>query len=924
MGKINVQPPVNQKELIARFQTLSDRYTDTFQFLVDTVAQLTDMALCTVVFIEEGDSFVLASTDDSVLKIWPRDYYDPEDFVDTNNLEFNIPTSALGDIEVKFWKAHYILNSDNEPIATLNVFDNKDRTLTQSDEKILQRAGAQITKWIASKEQGNQLEKLESLFQLSNDMVGINTFEGKFVKLNPAFSQTLGWSDDVFMSGSFFEYLHEDDVERTKLIMKDLRNGIPLLNFLNRYYTKDNKVKWIEWTSIPEIETRLIYVIGREVTDIVEREQLLQKSEQKFRSLFENIEGILSIHGLDGKFLEVNSSGLEASGFSKEEMQQSSLFDLVAPQKHDEIKEYLNAVKKYGKASGEMAIIKKNGKKAIWYFMSRMDEDSLGNKQILANIMDVTERHRIANELIKAKVEAEQAYIIKSEFVANMSHEIRTPLNGIIGFTELALATNLDETQKQYLEIINQSGASLYGIINDILDFSKMESKHMKLNLEKVELEEVISNAFNIVSFGVKKKNLEMLLDIDHNIPKYIWVDAMRIKQILVNLLGNALKFTEQGEVKLSVTVLEDYGNDKMLLRFEILDTGIGINVDKLEDIFKPFTQEDGSITKNYGGTGLGLTISNKLLALANSHLQLESKQGEGSNFFFDLKVKTEKDDVETSLSDIKKVLIVDDNTNNRHILRRMLEIRNIEVEEADSGLKALLTIMDNPDFDVIIMDYHMPIMDGIETIRKIKEIQAGQDIKPAFLVLYSSSDDEALQSACDELEIKTRLVKPIRMNQMYQALGALKTNAQAELEYVAAEEKENIDLRIKVMIAEDNPVNMTLTKIFVNQLLPSARIIEAIDGQEAVELYQVEQPEIIFMDVQMPKLNGLEATKKIRSLEKDIEIPIIALTAGSLKGEKEKCLAAGMSDYLTKPLLQSTFADMLEKWLGKKTIESP
>ncbi|MEO5790248.1 MAG: response regulator [Gelidibacter sp.] len=441
----------------------------------------------------------------------------------------------------------------------------------------------------------------------------------------------------------------------------------------------------------------------------------------------------------------------------------------------------------------------------------------------------------------------------------------------------------------------------------------------MKLKIDKVELEQVLSNALNIISFGVTTKNLEMLLDMDPHIPKNIWIDVMRLEQILINLLENALKFTEKGEIKLSVQVLDDYGNDKMLLRFAVKDTGIGINEDQLQEILNSFTQEAGNITNKYGGTDLDLTISNKLLALVNSELRLESKLGHGSNFFFDLKVKTENEEIDHSLKDIKKVLIVDGNTNNRRILKRMLEIKNIEIEEADSGLQALITIMDNPGFEVIIMDYHMPIMDGIETIKKIKELQATQETKPAFVVLYSSSDDEHLQKACDELEIKARLVKPIRMSQMYQALEDLQYTTSDEIDDVIIEEKEDMDFNMTIMIAEDNPINMTLTKIFVNQVLPKARIIEAVDGEEAVEHYKKEQPDLIIMDIQMPKINGIEATRKIRILEKHIEIPIIALTAGSLPGQKEKCLAAGMSDYLTKPILQFTLAEMLRKWLGSK-----
>ena len=899
-----------------KLHLLQNRYSDAFDFLVYSIVSITDVALCTITLFSDRKAYIIASNDDTIKKIWPlRVNYCANPYVIVDN---HLPTvHKANHLDVKFSIAFPITNSNGTVIGSLNIFDTKERVLSASHSIYLNKSIEQINRWVKIKEKEQRLKNHDYLFEFSDDLIGICSLDGKFVKINPAFSKTLGWSEQEITNSSFLDFIHIDDQEETLKILSKLKDDQPVHNFTNRSITKSKDIKWIEWTSYPDIESHLVYTIGRDVTEYVERKKLLIKSELKFRKVFENITGILGVLDLDGNFIDVNKAGLVASGFSREEMQQSSLYDLIDKEAHERIAIYLKSIRLNGNASGEMTIRTKDGGQRVWYFMSSLDEDENGNHQVFSNVIDITDRKKLEEELKKAKEDAEEAYLAKSEFVANMSHEIRTPLNGIIGFTELALATNLDTTQKQYLEIINQSGISLYSIINDILDFSKMEKNRMQLFIDKVDVEEVISEAFNIVSYTANQKGLEMLIDVDQSIPRYIWGDGMRLKQIFVNLLSNALKFTEKGEIKVYVQSLQDYGNNKMRLRFGVRDTGIGIHKDKQEEIFNAFCQEDASITKRFGGTGLGLTISNKILALADSSLQLESEQGKGSHFFFDIDFNVEREENDMALENIKKVLIVDDNDNNRMILRRMLEIKGIDVTEADSGIKALAILTENTKFDVIIMDYHMPVMDGIETIRKIKDLNGSSP----FIVLYSSSDDETLQDACEELEVNNRLVKPIRMNLMYKVLSKLKTDTQKQSKKVeiSVVDKHEISPSIKILVAEDNAINMHLTKTYLKEIFPNSKVVEAVNGEDAVEQFKKELPDLILMDIRMPVLNGIEATKIIRSLERDIEIPIIALTAGSLPGEKEKCLQAGMNDFLAKPILKLTMLNMLKKWVGKE-----
>ena len=914
MGKIENPHNAAKKDTTYKLSIFENRYGEAFDFLIFSIVSMTDVALCTVTLFSDDKSYVIAANDDSIEKIWPFDKQFDQISSDDYEIETAHEASAL---DVKFSTAFPITDSNNVIIGSLNIFDTKERILTPENKIYLDKSIQQLNRWVRIKEKEQRLTNQDHLFEFADDLIGIFSLDGKFIKINPAFEKTLGWESEEFMEANFIDFVFDEDKQETLNAMSTLNKGERIQNFTNRYLTKSNTIKWIEWTCSSDLDLNVAYTIGRDVTEYVQKEKLLRKSELKFRKVFENISGILSVLDLDGNFIEVNKAGLIASGFSEEEMSTSSLYDLIDPIRHNRIEFFLSEIKKQGYAAGEMEIIKKDGEQSTWYFMCSLDEDQNGNKQIFSNVIDITERKRIDEELRKAKEDAEEAYLAKSEFVANMSHEIRTPLNGIIGFTELALGTNLDDTQRQYLEIINQSGISLYSIINDILDFSKMEKNHMKLDIDKIDVEEVISEAFNIVSYSANKKGLEMLIDIDQTAPRYIWADGMRLKQIFVNLLSNALKFTEKGEIKLYVKVLDDLGDSRLKMRFGVRDTGIGIHIDKQQEIFNAFSQEDASITKRFGGTGLGLTISNKLLALSDSALELESEQGKGSNFFFDIDFDTEKEEFKMELDGIKSVLIVDDNDNNRMILRRMLEIKGIAVTEVNSGLQAVLTMMEKTKFDVIIMDYHMPVMDGIETIRKIKDLNKNAP----FIVLYSSSDDETLQEACEELEVDNRLVKPIRMNLMYKVLSKLKNDSKIEEEAIEIEEKQSdvIKYGVTILVAEDNPVNMFLTKSYLKELIPNCNIIEASNGEEAVEQFKKQSLDLILMDIRMPQLNGIDATLLIRSLEKDIEIPIIALTAGSLPGEKEKCVQAGMNDFLAKPLLKLTLATMLKKWIGKE-----
>jgi PAS domain S-box-containing protein len=543
-------------------------------------------------------------------------------------------------------------------------------------------------------------------------------------------------------------------------------------------------------------------------------------------------------------------------------------------------------------------------------------EDNIGGMMIFTQ--DITAAVQQRHELNMAKLAAEQASVAKSDFLANMSHEIRTPLNGVIGFTDLVLKTDLSDTQQQYLSIVNQSAIGLLGIINDILDFSKIEAGKLELDIEECDLYEISSQAADIITYQVQSKGLEMLFNMSPDLPRFIWTDALRLKQIIINLLGNAAKFTERGEIELKIQLLKQE-DTQSLIRFSVRDTGIGIKEENTARIFEAFTQEEGSTTKKYGGTGLGLSITNKLLKMMDSELKLVSTPGKGSQFYFDIWMQSAQGEPKEweGISWIKRVMVVDDNENNREIIEQMLLLKDISTVQAKSGAEALDLLEGGEVFDLIIMDYHMPDMDGLETTRKIRRWEAGAVLIQPIILLYSSADDEKVIRVCDELQVKSRLAKPVKMLQLYETLSRLQLKEVVAEKLAVPHTVGVTDKKLVIMVADDNVVNMLLAKTILTRAAPNALIIEAENGMEAIACFKRQVPDLILMDVQMPEMNGYEATTAIRKLEKpDTRVPIIALTAGNVKNERDKCIAAGMDDFVVKPVIENTVVQVLTKWL--------
>nr|WP_239057791.1 response regulator [Pseudodesulfovibrio sp. JC047] len=691
------------------------------------------------------------------------------------------------------------------------------------------------------------------------------------------------------------------------------------------------------------------------------REDQLRLSEEKYRRLFETTtEGIIVIDK-NRRLTMVNSVLATMLGCTEMELYGKPIRELLHPDDldHHDL-EMEKRVQGYS-AQYERRFVHKDGH-IVWTIVSSspmlgMDGAFEGSFGMITNISDLRKaqaelkiaydemeqrvihrteelnktnrlltseihiRKQTEKAIIDAKEAAEEATKAKSEFLANMSHEIRTPMNAIIGMTHLTKMTDLSATQKDYLNKIDISAKSLLGIINDVLDMSKIEAGMLRVESVGFSINQVLEQLTTIISPRASEKKLEFLINVDTDVPNMVVGDSMRLAQILINLCNNAVKFTENGAVVLSILPLE-LDATQASLRFMVKDDGIGIQEDQIEELFQPFTQADASTTRKYGGTGLGLNLCNQLVSLMGGKIGVESEPGKGSLFWFEITVPIATSQEEQVLlpSELqgKRVLVVDDNATSQVILKGMLEHMGLQVSLADSGEEAIDLLRlsaEDGKYDLLVIDWRMPGMDGVETARAIAADAAIVSKPPMFMV--SAYGNASLVKKTNEMGFKGLLFKPINQsflfNLVVETLGKdMVTSGDTTVCEVVTDSLGGT----RILLVEDNEINRQVAM----EILSSANIqvFEATNGQDALDFLEKTEVDLVLMDVQMPVMDGYEATRRLRKQERFRELPIIAMTAHALVEDIEKSRSAGMNGHVAKPFDPEDLFQVLSQWIGQ------
>jgi len=772
---------------------------------------------------------------------------------------------------------------------------------------------------------------LATLMDNSPDYIYFKDIESHFIRISKALadyfnlkepSDAIGKTDlDIFDPERAGQYLADEQ--------QVMRTGKGVVNKEEEQSWPNGRARWISTSKVPlrSLEGEVIgtFGISRDITEQKQAAESLRTSEMKYRTLYDSSRDAIMLVTPEEGFLSGNPAAIKLFGYQNEEEFTACTPVNLSPEHQPD------GIPSRVKARQMMAIAMEMGSHQFEWTHKRLDGSEFyatvllnrmeleGKKLLQATVRDITEQKRAAEALRTAKEAAEVASRAKSDFLATMSHEIRTPMNGIIGMIDLLLSTNPTHQQRTYLELADQSAETLLRLINDILDFSKIEAGKFELESLGFKLRDTLGDTLQTLAGRASEKGLELTYHIPPEIPDDLVGDPGRLCQVIVNLTGNAIKFTEEGEIAVCAK-LQSLVSDDVSLHFSVSDTGTGIPPDKQQVIFEAFRQVDSSMSRRFGGTGLGLAISSHLIELMDGRMWLESEVGKGSTFHFIAVFSLQKDaPIKPAPGPVTlhglRVLVVDDNKTNRLILQEMLNNWRMNPTVADSGQSALVEMnraaKAGEPFHMALLDGMMPQMDGFELAEQIRRVPA---LSQTTLIMLSSAGNYADSTRCRELGIDYSLMKPVKQSELLDSIVAALSVATAdEADAATAPGKQASTTVLHILLAEDGLVNQ---KVAVNLLEQRGhKVTVANNGLEAIAALDSELFDVVLMDVQMPTMDGFEATTTIREKEKVSggHIPIIAMTAHAMKGDRERCLEAGMDGYIAKPIRAKDLYETIE-----------
>jgi two-component system, sensor histidine kinase and response regulator len=797
---------------------------------------------------------------------------------------------------------------------------------------------ADLEKLLAERTEKLRQSEEYSLLILQSVAEGIfgTDAQGRGTFVNEAAQKMLGYDPDEILGHVVHDLFHHSNPDGTPHLQQDCpiylayTQGITTFRRDEVFWRKDGSYFDVSYTSVPKRKEDAIIgsvVVFRDITQRKKAEDALQESEYRLQKILTTSnEGFWWVNN-EAVTLAVNEAMCKILGRPEEKILGRTVFEFLDAENISIMKEQFRRRATGETGVYEIAVSRPDGSKVPCLFHATPFYDKNGIKTgSFAMVTDIIGRKRMEEELIEARNKAESATRAKGDFLANMSHEIRTPMNAILGMTHLALKTELTPKQRDYLNKIQLSANSLLGVINDILDFSKIEAGKLSMESVSFHLDEVLESLATLMTVKAQEKEgIEVLFSTDANVPRSLVGDPLRLSQILINLANNAVKFTEHGEIVVSAELFE-MGTYRAEIKFAVRDTGIGMTREQISHLFTPFTQADSSITRKYGGTGLGLTICQRLVEMMNGRIWVESAPGVGSTFFFTavFGIGLEESRLcHLPPADLRgiKALVVDDNPTSREIFQKMLESFTFKVTLAASGeegLKEMEKSIGERPYDIVVMDWKMPGMDGFEAARRIRH--DSRLIRVPVIILVSAYGREEIMWRAEAAELDAFLIKPISPSVMFDTImQALAKDASGEFGPFDRKDQAMDILKglegARVLLVEDNELNQQVAM----EILASAGMVVSLagNGQEALDAVKVNRYDALLMDVQMPVMDGYTATRIIRRDMQLRDLPIIAMTAHAMAGDQEKSTAAGMNDHITKPIDPTQLYSVLARWIS-------